>query len=86
MDWSAVGDYVLLHSQESVSESGLVTETMYAVHSVGGTVPILLSEGDVVVLTDDAVMTPLHRHEFGSIYVIHYNNICAIQTMPSDFR
>lgn len=86
MDWSAVGDYVLLHSQENVSESGLVTESMYIVHSVGGTVPTLLSEGDVVALTDSVVMARLHRHEFSSIYVVHYKDICALRTMSEDYR
>ena len=57
--WRAVGEFVLLESHESVSNSGLITDTMYTIHSIGKQVASELTVGDSVVLSDDAILSSL---------------------------
>ena len=83
--WKAVGEFVLLESHESMSSSGLITETMYTVHSIGRQVPSELAVGDSVVLTDEAILSSLHPEKTDGIYVIHYSKICAVSSFDNDF-
>ena len=83
--WKAVGEFVLLESHESMSSSGLITETMYTVHSIGRQVPSELTVGDSVVLTDEAILSSLHPEKTDGIYVIHYSKICAVSSIDNDF-
>ena len=68
-----------------MSSSGLITETMYTVHSIGRQVPSELSVGDSVVLTDEAILSALHPERTDGIYVIHYSKICAVSSFNDDF-
>ena len=83
--WKAVGEFVLLESHESMSSSGLITETMYTVHSIGRQVPSELGVGDSVVLTNEAILSSLHPERTDGIYVIHYSKICAVSSFDTDF-
>jgi len=83
--WKAVGEFILLESHESMSSSGLITETMYTVHSIGRQVPSELTVGDSVVLTDEAILSSLHPEKTDGIYVIHYSKICAVSSFDNDF-
>ena len=76
--WRAVGEFVLLESHESMSRSGLITETMYTIHSIGKQVPTELEVGDSVVLTEEAILSSLHPEKNDGLYVLHYTKICAV--------
>lgn len=68
-----------------MSSSGLITETMYTVHSIGRQVPSELTVGDSVVLTDEAILSSLHPERTDGIYVIHYSKICAVSSFNDEF-
>lgn len=83
--WRAVGEFVLLESHESVSNSGLITDTMYTIHSIGKQVASELAVGDSVVLTDEAILSSLHPERADGIYVLHYSKICAVSSLDNEF-
>lgn len=75
--WKAIGEFVLLAKDDGKSKSGLIIDAPYTVTSIGADVPTGLTEGIVVALCDDTVLTHLDPSNPKSPYVVHHRNICA---------
>lgn len=75
--WKALGEYVLLAKYDAENEFGLILEQPFSIHSVGGFVPIDLTEGDHVVLHSEAVYTQIEPSNPTSPISVHYSDLVA---------
>ncbi len=69
----ALGDFVLLRATDHTLENGLVLKTAFVLESIGETVPLKLSLGDVIIYNEEKA-TPLDSYTV----CVHYSDLYAV--------